>query len=79
MFSEITFSVSWFNTLSFPVQVVSCPVVSLFGLCPCPGCVCPGCVLSSLCHVRVVSCLGYVPVRVVSVRIVYVSWSKAFQ
>ena len=55
-----------------PVRVVSVQVVSLSGLCPCPGCVCPGCVLSRLRPVQVVSCPGYVPVRVVSVRVVSV-------
>ena len=78
MYSEIIFSVSGLNTLSVRVRVVSlsglCPVrvMSLSGLCPCPGCVCPGCVLSRLRPVRVVSCPGYVPVRVVSVRVVSV-------
>ena len=78
MYSEIIFSVSGLNTLSVRVRVVSlsglCPVrvMSLSGLCPCPGCVCPGCVLSRLRPVQVVSCPGYVPVRVVSVRVVSV-------
>ena len=74
MYSEITLSVSGLNTLLVRVRVVSlsglCPVrvVSLSGLCPCPGCVCPGCVLSRLRPVWIVSCPGYVPVQVVSVR-----------
>ena len=78
MYSVIIFSVSGLNTLSVRVRVVSlsglCPVRVMFlsGLCPCPGCVCPGCVLSRLRPVQVVSCPGYVPVRVVSVRVVSV-------
>ena len=78
MYSVIIFSVSGLNTLFVRVRVVSlsglCPVrvVYLSGLCPCPGCVCPVCVLSRLRPVRVVSCPGYAPVRVVSVRVVSV-------
>ena len=66
------------NTLSVRVRVVSlsglCPVrgMSLSGLCPCLGCVCPGCVLSRLRPVQALSCPDYVPIQVLSVRVVSV-------